>query len=78
MVDSASLYLTLFQIHESFSDIKKYKKINSDLVWYNDIYKSYEVSKKTIQSLNLNISDDMFHKMWIHYFNPRHRLRMGS
>ena len=78
MADSASLYLTLFQMHESFSDIKKYKKINSDLIWYNDIYKSYEVSKKTIQSLNLNISDDMFHKMWIHYFNPRHRLRMGS
>ena len=78
MADSASLYLTLFQMYESFSDIKKYKKINSDLIWYNDIYKSYEVSKKTIQSLNLNISDDMFHKMWIHYFNPRHRLRMGS
>ena len=47
----------------------------SNLVWYEDIYTDYSLSKKTIQSLDLNINDNQFLEMWNNYLSPSHRLR---
>ena len=47
----------------------------SNLVWYEDVYTDYSLSKKTIQSLGLNINDNQFFEIWNKYLSPSHRLR---
>tara|TARA_B100000287_G_C20565924_1_gene754493 strand:- start:655 stop:1209 length:555 start_codon:yes stop_codon:yes gene_type:complete len=62
----SKLYSLLF----NFSEV-----LTSDLVWYEDIFNNYDLSKETIQSLDLNINDEQFDMMWDKYLNPKHRLR---
>jgi len=52
-----------------------YRTLPCNLIWYDDIFNEYNLSKKTIQSLGLDINDEQFDKIWDKYLNPSHRLR---
>jgi len=52
-----------------------YRTLPCNLIWYDDIFNEYNLSKKTTQSLELDINDKQFDKIWDKYLNPSHRLR---
>jgi len=63
----SSSYFYLLEFNNTLEDSK--------LIWYDDIYVNYDLSKETIKSLELNITDEQFDKMWNKYLNPKFRLR---
>lgn len=63
----SSNYQWLFDLYVSSDDI--------DLLWYEDLYTSFDKSKQTLQSLGLGLSNNQLRTFWSRYLNPRHRLR---
>jgi len=62
-------YSVLFDFHRTLS---------SNLIWYEDIFNDYTLSRETIKSLDLNISDNQFQKIWDKYLHPSHRLQKDT
>lgn len=69
--------LSMLNVVHSYQGLFEFLNNNpkSNLVWYEDIYTDYELSKETIQSLDLGIDTEDFQEIWKKYLNPNNRLR---
>lgn len=65
----------VMKMYRELSNNARFKFLNANLIWYNDLYNDYHKSMQTIKNLKLNIDESQFNKMWDNYLNPSHRLQ---